>query len=117
DDDRLRASMREALPHGGLFHAGPLQRQGLLRIDAQRLVVIRFDIAHSVSFAAASIASPISPATAASANVSSGVPPRYRSSATTRFSTARPAPSASTAACITFVPPNAKPNSASEKSL
>ena len=42
---------------------------------------------------------------------------RYSQSAATRFNAALPADPASRAACITFVPPNAKLISASEKSL
>src|SRR5690606_22541169 len=108
----LGAAMREALPHDALLHTRTLQRQGLLRRHAQSLVVARFRIAHSISSAALS-----SPATAASIAGSSGVPPRYRSSATMRFRTAFPASPARTAACITFVAPNAKLKSASGKSL
>src|SRR5262249_33115548 len=61
DDNRLRAAVRKVLAHGTLFHTRALQRQGLLGIDAQRLVVTRFRVAHSVSSAAFS-----SSATAAS---------------------------------------------------
>src|SRR5690606_8702089 len=71
DDDSLRASMREVLAHGSLLQARPLQRQGLLRRNAQSLVIARFRIAHSQSSAASS-----SPATAASIARSSGDPPR-----------------------------------------
>ena len=80
DDDRLGATVREILTHRTLLHAGPLQRQCLLRRDTQGLVVIRFRIAHSISSAAST-----SSAIAANIARSSGDPPRYRSSATMRF--------------------------------
>gem|GEM_PF-6070804 len=53
NDDSLRAAVAEILAHGALLDAWPLHGQRLLRINAQRLVVVRF-IAHyvSVSFAA-----------------------------------------------------------------
>jgi hypothetical protein len=40
DDDLLRAAMREVLAHRALRHAGRLEAQSLLHIDAQRLVVV-----------------------------------------------------------------------------
>ena len=67
----LGAAMREILAHRALLDAGPLQRQGLLGVDAQRLVVAGFRIAHSVSSAAVS-----SSAIAANIAWSSGEPPR-----------------------------------------
>src|SRR5690606_24258172 len=112
DDDGLRPSVRKALAHGALLHAGALQRQRLLGADAQGLVVTGLRIAHSVSSAAFSIVR-----AAATRLRSSELVPRYLSSAATRFSAALPASPASRAACITFVAPNAKPNSDSEKSL
>src|SRR5690606_15452222 len=50
DKNGLGAPMREVLPHRPLLHAGTLDGQGLLRVDAERLVVTRFRIAHSQSF-------------------------------------------------------------------
>src|SRR5690606_13117807 len=112
DDDGLRPSVRKALAHGALLHAGALQRQRLLGADAQGLVVTGLRIAHSVSSAAFSIVRP-----AATRLRASELVPGDLSSAATRFSAALPASPASRAACITFVAPNAKPNSDSEKSL
>src|SRR5690606_1434757 len=107
DDDSLRASMRKTLPHSSLFRA--LERQRFLRIDAERLVFTSFTISHSISSAA--------PAAAAAAEISRPSSPRYSTSILMRFSAASPAPWPSTAACITFVAPNAKLISFSEKSL
>jgi hypothetical protein len=56
DNHRLGPTVAEILAHGGLFNRRPLQGQGRFggSVDAQRLVVTRFRIAHSVSFAAPS---------------------------------------------------------------
>jgi hypothetical protein len=54
DDDLLGAAMRKILPHSRLRHARRLQRQGLLRLNVQRLVVASFRITHSISSAAPS---------------------------------------------------------------
>ena len=51
-----------------------------LRVDAQRLVVTRFRIAHSISSAAS-----VRPQSSQALPAQSGEPPRYRSSATMRF--------------------------------
>jgi hypothetical protein len=112
-NDLLGAAMRKisAAQSTATTPAG-FSVKGLLRLNVQRLVVASFRIAHSVSSAATSAS-----AAAATAAISSGDPPRYRSSATVRLNAALPASLARSAACITFAPPNAKPNSASEKSL